>query len=346
MLASSYEHIIKLLDTSNNFNEIKSFNINSRIYKMLYSPNNRILAIISKTKMHIIKDNVYFKKLDIPKYSNKRICFSPDSKYLASKINDHMIIIWDCDDNFKEILTITIDNDTETIFSLQFSIDGKFLIVGSTDDKIIFFNKIDNFSIVEELCIKQPDIYFIKLSPCGKFLIYRTVDKIMVLDCYDNYNILKCINTKGYIVNFSLDGKFLAVGYYNGNITIFDSNNNFNILCIFNTEDHMKNVCFSPINNGKMYLAAHFEDFKIKIFDCYDNFNEIYILESIIDVASISFSPITSYGENFLIAYSFRNRKSIEVWDCNNNFTKNNILPNVTTGILCFENDINHTILW
>ena len=345
MLATSYGDTIKILDTSNNFNEITSFKLNVRsVYKMIYSPNNEILAITSKNKIHIIKNNVYFKTLDTKKSNTNVLCFSPDSKYLASTINNKKIIIWECDNNFKEIQPIT--SILESIFSLQFSIDGRFLIVGSTDNKIIFLNKMDNFCIVEELSIYEIHIYIIKLSPCGKFLVYKTVDTIMVLDCYDNFRILKCIYHNGSSINFSLDGKFLAAGYYNGYITIFDCDNNFNQLFIptTNTNMHMKSLCFSPINNSKMYLAVNFLGNIIKIFDCYDNFNEIYTLESINDTTVISFSQITSYGENFLISSSLKNDQMLESWDCNNGFVKSEIT--IKAGILCFENKIISNILW
>ena len=59
MLASSYENIINILDSNCNFDKIKSFELcRNRIMKMIYSPNNEILAILYEDKICIIKNNV------------------------------------------------------------------------------------------------------------------------------------------------------------------------------------------------------------------------------------------------------------------------------------------------
>ena len=351
MLATSYKNTIKILDIINDFTEITSIKLDiENICNIIFSPNNKILAIVSSdliSKIYILKDNVYFKTLDMKNSFSNIICFSPDSKYLASKINDHMIIIWDCDNNFDDFLTINIP--IYSILSLNYSIDGNFLIVESNDGKIIFLNKLNNYSIVEELCITNASsLYGLILSPGGKFLAYKSEDIITLLDCNDNFHMLKTISIlqdTANIFEFSLDDNFLSIGYIMGDILIIDCNNDFNQTRILNTDEEVENLCFSYINNDKMYLAAIFFSNIIKIFDCYDNFNQIYTLESINDFNLILFSPITSYGENFLILASYIN-KVIQVWDCNNNFIKKHTIFDITDGTVCFENEIKHTILW
>ena len=279
------------------------------------------------------------------------ICFSPNSKYLASVINYTNIIIWDCDNNFDEIANIFID--TKSIISLKFSIDGKFLLVENivkfllvetNETKLVFLDSYNNY--IEELSLYNANNVII--SPCGKFVVYTNKNILIVLDCYCNFSILKTISTLQpniCILGFALDGNFLAIGWYNGEIIIFDCNNDFTQIRMINSNEDIQTICFSPINNNKMYLAIIYFSNTIKIFDCYDNFNQIYTLDCM-NHHKVLFSPITESGENFLIAFKFGKSKYIEVWDCNNAFVKSKILTTITNGTVCFKNDIKSTVLW
>ena len=347
MLATSYNDTVRILDTSNDFTEITTLKYETEfgfIVELLFSPDNTILAIVFCliSKIHILKHNMHVKTLDHNQHKYNIVCFSPDSKYLALNSDDNIIQILDCDDNFNNILNIELD-----ILSLQYSIDGRFLLVENTHNEVIFLDSSNNYVKIEELSLS--DVNDIAISPCGKFLVYTSLDIVTILDCYCNFNILKHINGLDCsinVMNFSPDGNFLAIGYNIGKILILDCNNDFNQTLIQNTtNDDIINLCFSHLNNGKMYLAINYNNI-IKIFDCYDNFNEIYTLESISKSISISFAPITYNNENFLIALSFINDKATEVWDCNNEFNKKHIFKNTTSGIWCFENEIKSTVLW
>ena len=351
MLATSYNDSVRILDTSNDFTEIFTLKYETEfryILELLFSPDNTILAIVAGNRLfriHILKDNVYVKTLNTTTNSSNIVCFSPDSKYLALNYNNTIIQIFDCDD-FNNIFNIELN--IYCISSIEYSIDGRFLLVETSHNEVIFLDSSNNYVKIEELSIS--DANDIAISPCGKFLVYTSSDIVTLLDCYCNFNILKHITGLAFsitVMNFSSDGNFLAIGYTIGKILVLDTLNDFKQTLISNTTDEdVYTVCFSHLHNEKMYLAVNYGNNIIKIFDCYGNFNEIYTLESISKAISISFAPITYNNENFLIALSSIRHKTIEVWDCNNEFNKKHIFKNITSGVWCFENEIKSTVLW
>ena len=251
MLASFYTDSISILDTTTNFTEITNIKLDIDIREVYISPDNKILAIVewnskNKNAIHIIKNNVFLKKLDSSVSCYNTICFSPDSKYLASE-NKNNIIIWDCDNNFDDIINILIN--ARYIVSLKYSIDGRFLLVRTTENNLIFLDSYNNY--IEEFLLHDVNDFI--LSPCGKFLVYYTsIDTIIILDCYRNFSILKTIPTLYpdiAMIEFSADDNFLVIGRYTGEITIFDCNKDFKQTSILNVNEDIQNLCFSPINN-------------------------------------------------------------------------------------------------
>ena len=77
------------------------------------------------------------------------LSFSPDGKYLTSSSYNSVIKIWDCNNNFEELITFN------TLFygkkSLCFSTDGRYLVSGSYDKTIKIWNCDNNFQEVKTL---------------------------------------------------------------------------------------------------------------------------------------------------------------------------------------------------
>ena len=61
------------------------------------------------------------------------VCFSPDSKYLASGSYDNTIKVWNIEEKREEF---TLNGHSSSVYSVSFSPDGKYLASGSGDNNI------------------------------------------------------------------------------------------------------------------------------------------------------------------------------------------------------------------
>lgn len=161
----------------------------------------------------------------------RSICFSPDSKYLATGAEDRQIRIWDIE---KKRIRHLLQGHMQEIYSLDFSRDGQFLVSGSGDKTAKIWNietgtcvfdlKIDDFVMGDTGPI-DAGITSVALSPDSRLVAAGSLDTIVrVWDTATGQQVerLKGHKDSVYSVAFSPDGQFLVSGSLDRSIRLWD----------------------------------------------------------------------------------------------------------------------------
>lgn len=135
------------------------------------------------------------------------VAFSPDGKLLAAAGQDEAIRIWDTADwNEPKV----IDNSMFPILDLEFSPDGKFIVVGDAGE--IYVWDLENEKEVEGFN-PQFKTFTVAYSPDGSLLAAGGIDRrvrIWRTDTWEMVAELTGHKTKVISLEFSFDGQFLV----------------------------------------------------------------------------------------------------------------------------------------
>ena len=137
------------------------------------------------------------------------IAFSADGKTIATGSGDRTIKLWDAATN--QVLA-TLEGHTDTVFSIAFTADGKKLVSASPDTTVRLWDVADR---------KEVTMY----QRPGD----RAEDRPVVL-----------------ALNYSPDGKTLAVGTEDRNVSLRDVESGLLLRTLTGHEDVVTGVCFSP----------------------------------------------------------------------------------------------------
>ena len=212
----------------------------SDIYSMCFSSDGEILASGSDNNMIILWNcNTVFNILNTLYHPGRivSLCFSTNfnHKVLVSCSSNKTIKIWDCENNYKEIITITETFDT--INQVCFSPYGEYLVSGSSEGNI-------------------------KIYDCNNFFI----------KCFQ-YDKKNCGSVKSLC--FSLDNKYLVVGYSNGSIRIFNINKSFKKIISLRSLNSIISVCLILNDNTLIvaYSIGTIEIWNISFLNIFTCFN-------------------------------------------------------------------------
>lgn len=102
----------------------------------------------------------------------RSLCFSPDTKFLATGAEDHLIRIWDLNNN--KILKI-LSGHKQDIYSLAYFPNGNKLVSGSGDRTVKIWD-INSGQCILTLTIED-GVTTVSVSPDGKYIAAGSLDK-------------------------------------------------------------------------------------------------------------------------------------------------------------------------
>ena len=183
------------------------------------------------------------------------VAFSPDGKMLASGSEDKTVMLWNVKTGQP---TQTLSRHSDIVRSVAFSPDGKTLASGGDDGKIILWD-VKTGEIVGEIQVEYTDpVFDVRVSSPVRS------------------------------VAFSPDGKTLASGDYNKNVTLWDVKTGQPTQTLSRHSDIVISVTFSP--DGKT-LASGSADRTIILWDVKTGEPHDQLRGQSLLINSLSFSP-------------------------------------------------------
>jgi WD40 repeat protein len=215
------------------------------------------------------------------KNSVPSVAFSPNGKFLASGsggvweeglsveelLAERVVKVWEVG-SWREVATLRGHDDS--VLSVNFSPDGKFLASGSRD-KTVKVWEVGSWQKVATLKGHGGDVYSVSFSPDGKFLASGSEDctvKVWEVGDWREVATLKGHGSYVFSVNFSPDGKFLASGSHDNTVKVWEVGSWREVITLRHGDSmergsFVHSVTFSP--DGK-FLASGSEDRIVKVW--------------------------------------------------------------------------------
>jgi WD40 repeat protein/3',5'-cyclic AMP phosphodiesterase CpdA len=230
---------------------------------------------------------------------------SPTEGFIASGHADGNIYIWDMQ---RQVLLVILRGHEGSVWSVQFSADGRLLASGS-DDKSIRLWDVAKQTEAGVLRGHEGSVWSVQFSADGRLLASGSDDKsIRLWDIEKQKELGVLRGHEGYVnsVQFSADGRLLASGSDDKSIRLWDIEKQKELGVLRGHEGYVNSVQFSA--DGRL-LASGSADGSIRLWDV-EKQTETGVLRGHEGyVGSVQFSA------NGRLLASGSDDKSIRLWD-------------------------------
>jgi WD40 repeat protein len=221
--------------------------------------------------------------------------FSPTGKLLATGEEQGLIRLWDVGTGC-EIKRLR--GHSADVFGLAFSADGRWLVSGGKDEKLLLWGDLSDPSAHQGKPLNGdiPASWRAAFSPNGRYLAWAAADGRVGLRDMDtgDTHIWGSRNLPVKAIAFSPDGKKFVTGGDDNTLLLWDMNGQTSFIA---RSDHVQRAMFSPDGNR---LVTGETNGTIKLWDMRTH-QELVIAPGANEVTSIAFSPV---GPTFVITKS------------------------------------------
>ncbi len=196
------------------------------IYSVAVSPDGKLLASGSYDKLVKLWEAEAGKELRTLKDHIDAVfavTFSPDGKRLASGAQDRTVKIWDVTSGER---VFTLSEPLDAVTTVAYHPSGKQLAAAGADKIIRTWNLTDKGgSLAQSMFAHEDTILEVVYSPDGKTLISTSADRTIRLWDAATLNPMKALEKQPdwvQAMSVSADGRWLAVGRYDGTVSVYD----------------------------------------------------------------------------------------------------------------------------
>ena len=211
---------IQLLDVSNGIIQNTTRITTSAIFdiqlyhgKALVALGDGVIAIMD------IESFAVQKHIKVSDKSIRSISVNPSSTEFASGDSSHRIHIFDADD-FS--LKKTIQSHTNSVFSVQYSPDGRFLFTMGRDASVKIWDVFNNYNPVKDLAAHMYAVNHLSFSPDGRYFATCSMDKSIKLWDASTFQLKKIIDRSRLAGHGTSVNKLLWTDYENQLISCSD----------------------------------------------------------------------------------------------------------------------------
>lgn len=196
------------------------------IYSVAFSPDGNLIATSSYDKLVKLWDAATGRELRTLKDHIEAVYpveFSPNGKWLASGSADRTVKIWEVESGKR---LFTLSDALDTIYALSFHPSGNAISAAGADRYIRTWELSAEGGVLTRSIIAHEDaIIALKYSPDGRSLVSAGQDRLIKIWDADKgveRRVLPDQSDWPLAVVFAPDGKRLAVGRYDGSVSLYE----------------------------------------------------------------------------------------------------------------------------
>ncbi len=203
------------------------------------------------------------------------------------------------------------------IYSVGFSPDGKYIVYGTMDNKVIRWNtKTDNSTKILEGHTDM--VNSVGFSPDGKYIASGSTDKTVIIWDAETGNLIKTLEGHTDMVNsvsWSPDSKYIASGSEDKIVIIWDAETDKQIKTL---KGHTHSVVAVTWSSDSKYIASGSRDETVIIWDAETGSQIKTLKRHTHTVLSVKFSPASKYiasgsADNTVIRWNTKTDNSIKI---------------------------------
>lgn len=228
----------------------------------------------------------------------RSVCFSPDSKLLATGAEDHQIRLWDvAEKKIKHVFS----GHTQDIYSLDFSSSGRFIASGSGDRTVRIWD-VETGQSVLTLQIED-GVTAVSLSPDGRYVVAGSLDKVVrVWDAQSGFLVDQLDGPNGhedsvYSVAFLPNGREVVSGSLDRTIKVWElgSHQDGNVhggKCKRTIQGHRDYVLSVAAAPDGQWIFSGSKDRTIQMWDSESGQAQLMLQAHVNSVISVAPSPV------------------------------------------------------